>query len=239
MKAIFNKEIQSFFSNPVGYLLVISFLLLNGLILWVFKGSSNVFYSGFADINAFFSNSSWILAVLIPAMTMKSFADEYNNGTIEILKTLPVSHTHIVLAKFWAFMVVIFITLTPSLVFVYSTYQLGNPIGNIDLGSTLTSYFGLALLASTYIGIGLFSSIVMLNNVSAFILSTIINFTLYFGFTAIENVSEITSSGWGNFGITPHFEGMTRGVIDSTDLIYFISLTLAFLVWTKIKLDHV
>lgn len=238
MKAIFNKEIQSFFGNTVGYLLVASFLLINGLLLWVFKGYSNVIYSGFANINAFFNNSSWVLAFLIPAMTMKSFADEYNNGTLEILKTLPITHTRIILGKFWATMCIIFITLIPSLVFVYTTYQLGNPIGNIDLGSTFASYFGLLLLASTYSAIGIFSSILMKNNMSAFILSILINMVLYFGFPALENLSETVTFGWNTFGIPAHFEGMSRGVIDTTDLVYFTSITLAFLGFTKLKLDN-
>lgn len=238
MNAIFNKEIQSFFSNVVGYLLVASFLVVNALLLWVFKGYSNVIYSGFANINAFFNNSSWVLAFLIPAMTMKSFADEYNSGTIEVLKTLPISHTKIILGKFWATLGIIFITLIPSLVFVYSTYQLGNPVGNIDLGSTFTSYLGLILLSGTYIAIGLFCSILMKNNISAFILSILINMILYFGFPALESLSETTTLGWNFIGIPYHFNSISRGVIDTTDLIYFISITISFIAFTKLKLDN-
>ncbi|ANW94900.1 gliding motility-associated ABC transporter permease subunit GldF [Wenyingzhuangia fucanilytica] len=238
MKAIFNKEIQSFFSHAVGYLLVSSFLIINGLLLWVFKGYSNVIYSGFANINAFFNNSSWVLALLIPAITMKSFADEYNNGTLEILKTLPISHTQIILGKFWAYIAIIIIALIPSLVFVYSTYQLGNPVGNIDLGSTFASYLGLILLSATYIAIGIFSSIIMKNNISAFILSILINTLLYFGFSALENLSETTTYGWNALGIPEHFNSISRGVIDTTDLVYFISISFAFLALTKLKLDH-
>ncbi|MGY5354980.1 ABC transporter permease subunit [Wenyingzhuangia sp. IMCC45467] len=238
MKAIFNKEIQSFFSNAVGYLLVASFLLINGLLLWVFKGYSNIIYSGFANINAFFNNSSWVLAFLIPAITMKSFADEYNNGTLEILKTLPISHSSIILGKFWAYVGIICITLIPSLVFVYSTYQLGNPVGNIDLGSTFASYLGLILLSATYIAIGIFSSIATQNNISAFILSILINMVLYFGFPALENLSETSTYGWNTLGIPEHFNSISRGVIDTTDLVYFISICFAFLAFTKLKLDN-
>lgn len=237
MKAIFNKEIQSFFGNVVGYLLVASFLIINALLLWVFKGYSNVIYSGFANINAFFNNSSWVLAFLIPAITMKSFADEYNNGTIEILKTLPISHNKIILGKFWASLSIVFITLIPSLVFVYSTYKLGNPVGNIDLGSTFASYLGLILLSSTYIAIGIFSSILMKNSVSALILSMVINIVLYFGFPAIENLST-TTLGWKNLGIPYHINSINRGVISTTDIIYFISVSIAFLGLTKLKLNN-
>ncbi|NIJ44227.1 ABC-2 type transport system permease protein [Wenyingzhuangia heitensis] len=238
MKAIFNKELQSFFSNPVGYLIIASFLVINALLLWVFKGYSNIIYTGFANINAFFNNSSWIFAFLIPAITMKSFADEFSNGTIEILKTLPISNFKIIMGKFLGYLTILIIALLPTLLFVYSTYQLGNPLGNIDLGSTFTSYIGLILLASSYISIGLFSSIYTKNNITAFILSLLINVVLYFVFSALENLSETSNFGWNTFGIPQHFESLTRGVIDLTDVFYFLSITFLFLGLTKLQLDH-
>lgn len=238
MRAIFNKEIQSFFSNPVGYLIIASFIIINALLLWFFKGYSNVIVTGFANINAFFTNSSWIFAFLIPAITMKSFADEYQNGTIEILKTLPIKTHQIILGKFLAYVCIILLTLLPTLVFVYSTYQLGNPKGNIDLGSTFTSYFGLILLACTYISIGIFSSLITKNNITSFIIASIANVILYFGFSALESLSETSTLGWNAFGIPQHFESMTRGVIAINDVIYFISLTLLFIGFTQIKLNH-
>lgn len=238
MSAIFNKEIQSFFSNSVGYLLIVSFLIINALLLWVFKGYSNIIYTGFANIHPFFNNSSWVFVFLIPALTMKSFTDEHNIGTLEILKTLPVKHIHIVLGKFTAYLVIILIMLLPTIVFVYSTYQLGNPIGNIDLGSTFSSYFGLILLASSYIAIGIFSSILTKNNITAFVLSIVINAILYFGFSALETLSETSTFGWNSFGIPQHFNSISRGVIEIKDLIYFLSLTFLFLGFTKLKLDN-
>lgn len=238
MKAIFNKEIQSFFSNPVGYLIIASFLIINALLLWFFKGYSNVIVTGFANINAFFTNSSWVFAFLIPAITMKSFADEYQNGTIEILKTLPIKTYQIVLGKFWAYVCIILLAVTPSLVFVYSTYQLGNPVGNIDLGSTFTSYVGLILLACFYISIGVFSSLVTKNNITSFITACIINVVFYFGFSAFENLSETSTFGWNAFGIPQHFESMTRGVLAVNDIVYFASLTFLFIGFTQIKLNN-
>lgn len=237
MKAIFNKEIQSFFSNPVGYLIIASFLVINALLLWFFKGYSNVIVTGFANINAFFTNSSWIFAFLIPAITMKSFADEYQNGTIEILKTLPIKTSQIVLGKFLAYVCIILLAILPTLVFVYSTYQLGNPKGNIDLGSTFTSYIGLILLACTYISIGIFSSLVTKNNITSFIIACIVNVVLYFGFSALESISETSTFGWNAFGIPQHFESMTRGVISYTDIAYFVSITFLFLGFTQLKLN--
>ncbi len=238
MKAIFNKELQSFFNNLVGYLLVVSFLIINALLLWVFKGYSNILYTGFANLNSFFTNSSWVFAFLIPAITMKSFADEQNIGTIEILKTLPIKHLNIVLGKFLAYIVIVFIMLLPTVLFVISVYQLGNPIGNIDLGSTFSSYFGLLLLAATYIAIGIFSSIITKNNITAFIISVLINMVLYFSFSALENISATSNSGFNTLGIPQHFNSISRGVIDVKDVIYFISLSFLFLGFTKLKLDN-
>ncbi len=238
MKAIFNKEIQSFFSNTVGYLLIACFLIINALLLWVFKGYSNIVYTGFANLNPFFNNNAWVFAFLIPAITMKSFADEHNMGTLEVLKTLPITHLNIVLGKFLAYVTIVLIMLLPTLVYVYSIYQLGNPVGNIDLGSVFSSYLGLLFLAATYISIGVFSSILTKNNITAFILSIVINAILYFGFSALENLSASSNFGWNTLGIPQHFNSMSRGVISIQDLIYFSSITVLFLGFTKLKLDN-
>ncbi|MGY5351785.1 gliding motility-associated ABC transporter permease subunit GldF [Wenyingzhuangia sp. IMCC45533] len=238
MRAIFNKEIQSFFNHTIGYFLLMSFVVINALLLWVFKGYSNIIYTGFANLNPFFENSSWVFAFLIPAITMKSFADEQSLGTIEILKTLPISHLHIVLGKFFAFCAIVSIMLLPTLIFIYSIYQLGNPLGNIDLGSTFSSYLGLLLLASTYISIGVFSSIITKNNITAFVLSVVINVILYFGFSALENISATSNIGLNILGIPQHFNNISRGIIDVKDIMYFISITFLFLGFTKLQLDN-
>lgn len=238
MTPIINKEVQSFFNNALGYLIISFFLLINALLLWFFKGYSNVIYTGFANINAFFENSSLIFAFLIPAITMKTFAEEFNNGTIQILKTLPLSNVKIITGKFLGILGIILITLIPTLIFVYSVYQLGNPTGNIDLGSVFTSYIGIILLASSYISIGLFSSIITKNNISSFILSTVINVIFYFGFPALENLSELSNSGWNTLGIPMHLENLTRGILDISDVFYFISITSLFLGLTKLQLDN-
>jgi len=238
MISIINKEVQGFFNNPLGYLTITFFLLANALILWIFKGYDNVIYTGFANVNAFFGNSSLIFAFLIPAITMKTFADEFSNGTIEILKTLPISNLKIIIGKFLGLLVIITITLIPTLIFVYSVYQLGNPIGNVDLGTIFTSYTGLILLATTYISIGLFSSIVTKNNITSFILSGFINTVFYFGFSSLENLSETSNLGWSTLGIPVHFENFIRGIINISDIIYFLSITFLFLGLTKLQLDN-
>ncbi len=238
MIAIFNKEIQSFFSNAVGYLLIASFLILQALLLWVFKGYSNLMYTGFANLTPFFNNSALIFIFLIPAITMKSFADEHTLGTLEILKTLPITHVQIVVGKFLAYLTIIVILLAPTLVFVYSVFQLGNPIGNIDLGSTFSSYLGLLFLATTYTAIGLFSSIHAKNSITSFVLSLLINTVLYFAFPALETLSAASTFGWNTLGITQHFDSMSRGIIDFKDVTYFLSISFLFLGFTKLKLDN-
>ena len=151
MLAILRKEINSFFSSPIGYLVIAIFLLLNGLFLWVFKGDFNILDYGFADLSSFFLIAPWILMFLIPAVTMRSFSDEKKQATLELLMTKPISKLNIVLGKYFGALILIIIALLPTLLYVYTVYQLGNPIGNLDIGSTLGSYFGLLFLITTYL----------------------------------------------------------------------------------------
>ncbi|MDB4297528.1 ABC transporter permease subunit [Flavobacteriaceae bacterium] len=238
MNAIFKKEILSFFSSTVGYTIIIVFLLINALLLWFFKGFSNIFYNGYANLTPFFSNSTLLFTILIPVITMKSFADEYNNGTIEILKTLPINFWNIILGKFVAFKTIIGIILIPTFIFAYSIYQIANPVGNVDLGVVLTSYIGLILVATTYTSIGLYTSILTKNSITAFIVSLSINCFLLFGFDALENITN-SNSGFYNLGIYNHLNSLQRGVLDTSDIGYFLSLTFAFLFLAKKQLSNV
>lgn len=238
MIAILQKEIQAFFNQTLGYLTLCLFLLINSLLLWVFKDYSNIINSGFADLNSFFHNSAWIFALLIPAITMKSFADEKQNGTIEILKTLPIKASQIVTGKFLAYLLIVFIGLIPTLIYVISVYLLGNPVGNIDLGIVLTSYLGLLFVASVYIAIGLFSSLCTQNNITAFIIAISISSFLYFGFDALGDLNTQAALRISNWGIAHHFSSILRGVIDTADAIYFSTLTLLFLGLTVIFFKH-
>jgi ABC-2 type transport system permease protein len=168
---------------------------------------------------------------------MKSFADEFSNGTIELLKTKPISDWQIVLGKFWASLLLVVVALIPTLTYVYTVYQLGNPVGNIDFGSTIGSYIGLLFLAATYTAIGLFTSTLSKNQIVAFILGVFITFFLYYGFDAISTSlgNELTIK---KMGINEHFKSISRGVIDSRDIIYFLSVTVFFLFITKMRLDN-
>ena len=234
MLAILKKELNSFFASPIGYLVIAVFLLINGLFLWVFKGEFNIINAGFADLNAFFYITPWFFLFLIPAITMRSFSDEFRLGTIEILKTKPLTDWQILLGKYFGALVLIILALIPTLIYVFSIVKLGNPIGNLDIGSTIGSYLGLLFLASAYTSVGLFTSTLSNNQIVAFILAIIISFFMYYGFEALADLNVV--QGIQNLGMKEHFNSISRGVIDTRDLIYFVSITAFFLFLTKLKL---
>jgi ABC-2 type transport system permease protein len=235
MYSILKKEVNSFFSSPIAYLVIGVFLLVNGLFLWVFKDNFNVLNAGFADLNSFFYLTPWLFLFLIPAITMKSFADELNSGTIELLKTKPVTDWQIVFAKFFASLLLVCLALIPTLTYVYTVYVLGNPVGNLDIGSTIGSYLGLLFLAATYTSIGLFTSTLSKNQIVAFILSIFITFILFYGFDAVSSTLGNTIQ---QFGINEHFKSISRGVVDTRDVIYFCSVIFLFLFITKQQLKN-
>jgi len=235
MLAILKKELNSFFASPIGYLVIAVFLLINGLYLWVFKGNFNILNAGFADLNSFFFIVPWFFLFLIPAITMRSFSDEFRLGTIEILKTKPLTDWQIVLGKFLGAFVLIILALLPTLVYVYSIIELGSPTGNLDVGSTIGSYIGLLFLASAYTAIGLFTSTLSNNQIVAFILAIIISFFLFYGFEALADLNAPETIR--KYGMNEHFKSISRGVIDTRDIIYFVSITVFFLFLTKLKLN--
>ncbi|MGS2739960.1 gliding motility-associated ABC transporter permease subunit GldF [Sinomicrobium sp. M5D2P17] len=234
MFAIFKKEITSFFASPVGYLVIAIFLVLNGLFLWVFDGEYNIPDSGFADLTAFFQLAPWILLFLIPAVTMKSFSDEKKLGTLELLFTRPLHAWQIVLGKYSGAFILVVIALLPTLLYVLTVWKLGNPEGNLDTGSTLGSYFGLLFLVLSYTAIGIFASILSENQIVAFLVSVFVCFLFYYGFEGLyvlglgESVSAL--------GMKAHFDSISRGVLDTRDILYFLSVAFFFLFVTTIKL---
>jgi ABC-2 type transport system permease protein len=237
MFSILKKEFNSFFASPIAYLVIGVFLLINGLFLWVFKSDFNILNAGFTDISPFFFLAPWYFLFLIPAITMKSFADEFNKGTIEILKTKPISDWQIIMGKFTAAILLIIIALIPTLTYTFTIYQLGNPVGNIDVGSTIGAYMGLLMLAATYTAIGLFTSTLSTNQIVAFIVGVLISFFLFEGFEVISN-SIGNNLTLKKFGMKEHFKSISRGVIDTRDIVYFISITACFLYITKIRLNN-
>ena len=157
MKSILKKELNSFFSSPIGYLVISVYLVFNGLFLWVFEGDFNILHAGFADLNSYFFLAPWVFIFLIPAITMRSFSDEINTGTIEILKTKPITTWQLVIGKYFGALILVILAIIPTLIYVYSIYQLGNPIGNINFGVTFGSFIGLLFLTGAYTAIGIFS----------------------------------------------------------------------------------
>lgn len=237
MISILKKELNSFFSSPIAYLVIGIFLVLNGLFLFVFNDDFNMLNAGYADLNSFFFLAPWVFLFLIPAVTMKSFSEEFQTGTIELLQTKPITNWQLVLGKFWGAFLLVFIAILPTLTYVVTVYSLGNPIGNIDFGSTLGAYIGLLFLAASYTAVGLFTSSLTKNQIVAFILGVVIMFFIFYGFEAIATAME-SLSFLQFMGINEHFKSISRGVIDTKDICYFISCIGFFLLLTKLRLDH-
>ena len=236
MKSIIVRELKSFFGSPIGYLVIAIFLLLNGLFLWIFNGEYNILNSGFADLSPFFTIAPWILIFLIPAVTMRSFSDEKKQGTLELLLTKPLSIWQIVNGKFLGAMLLIVIAIIPTFIYVYVISSLGMPEGNIDMGSTIGSYFGLLFLIAAYCSIGIFTSTLSENQIVAFILSVFLCFVFYFAFEGLATYLPSAENFISSLGMDNHFKSMSRGVIDTRDVLYFISLTILFLSLTVFKL---
>ena len=236
MKSILLREIKSFFGSPIGYLVIAIFLLLNGLFLWVFEGEFNILNSGFADLSPFFTVAPWILIFLIPAVTMRSFSDEKKQGTIELLMTKPLSIWQIVNGKFLGALLLIVMAIIPTFIYVAVIYNLGMPEGNIDMGSTIGSYFGLLFLIAAYSAIGIFTSTLSDNQIVAFIVAVFLCFIFFFGFEGLASVIPNSSTIIASLGMQDHFKSMSRGVLDTRDILYFTSITVVFLSFTVYNL---
>ena len=230
MYALFVKEFRSFFSTLTGYVAVGVFLLVNSLFLWVFPGEFNVFEIGTASVEPFFTLAPWVFLLLVPAVTMKMLSDEKRSGTIELLLTKPIMEIDIILAKFFAGLTVVIASLFPTLVYVIAVYVLGN--GTPDMAGIAGSYIGLFFLAAAYTAIGLFASSLSDNQIVAFLVGVFLSLFIYMGFDLISEITTFRSFSEGIrfLGINEHFNSMSRGVIDSRDLLYFISLITVFIV---------
>ena len=235
MYTLLKKEISGFFSTLTGYMVIIVFLIINGLFMWVFSGANNVLDAGYATLDTLFTIAPWVFLFLAPAVTMRMFADEKKSGTIELLLTRPLSDFQIILAKYLAGLVLVLFSLLPTLIYFYSVYQLGNPVGNIDIGGTWGSYIGLFFLVAIYVSIGVLSSSFTDNQIVAFILGMLFSFIAYIGFDFMSELSIFESIKVFiiNLGINEHYKSMSRGVIDSRDVIYFVSVIAFFLLITK------
>lgn len=238
MWALFKKEINSFFSSLIGYIVISVFLIVNAIFLWLVPDSNLLDY-GYADLRLFFENAPYIFLLLIPAITMRSFAEEKNLGTLESIITKPISETKIILAKYLASTVLVIFAILPTITYYITLYKLGNPIGNIDTGAVIGSYIGLILLASVYVSIGIFSSSVTDSQIVALLLSISLCLIVSEGFQLLAGIRFFKSFSlfWTEMGILTHYVSMSRGVIDTRDLIYFISVNVFFLLGTKTMLQ--
>ena len=236
MFQIFKKEINSFFSSLVGYIVLIIFLLAIGLFVWVFP-ESNVLDYGYASMDGFFYYTPFVFLFLIPAITMRSFAEEIKGGTIEILSTKPIGDLQIVLGKFFACIFIVIIALLPTLLYVYSINKLGSPPGNLDFGATWGSYIGLIFLSGGFVAIGIFASSLTGNQIVAFLSAVFLCFIFYSGFDSVSGIFESQATLIQSLGINYHFLSISRGVVDTRDAVYFISLIVLFILFTKVSLE--
>jgi ABC-2 type transport system permease protein len=238
MFAIFKKELNSFLNSLLGYIVLAVFLTAIGLIFWVFP-DTNVLDYGFADMGTFFNLTPYIFMFLVPAITMRAFADEVKTGTIELLLTKPLSLWQLVLGKFLASWALIGIALLPTLIYYYSVYQLGGPVGNIDSAAVWGAYIGLFLLGGVFAAIGVFTSALTDNQVVAFVLGVFVSFILYLGISSIAQLDFWESWRYtlSQFGLDTQYNALGKGLVDARNVVYLLSIMGAMLFFTKMKLQ--
>ncbi|HWR33330.1 MAG TPA: gliding motility-associated ABC transporter permease subunit GldF [Chitinophagaceae bacterium] len=233
MWSVCKKELRQFFSSLTGYIAIIVFLLVNGLVLFVFD--DNIFDFGYATLGRFFQLAPWILLLLIPAITMRSFSEEFKTGTYEILQTKPLGRWQVIAGKYTGSLLVVFIALLPTIVYIFSIQRLSSGEG-LDMGATIGSYIGLFFLAAVFTAISICCSSFTNNAVVAFIASLIGCVLLYYGFSAISKMPAL-SNGVDYYvemlGIDFHYRSISRGLIDTRDAVYFLSVIFLFLTITN------
>lgn len=240
MRSIFIKEINSFFSSIVGYVAVLVFLIACGLFLWIIPDTS-ILANGYANLDAFFQLAPRLLLLLIPAVTMRSFADEFRGGTIEWLSTKPLTSLDIILAKYFASLTLVVFALIPTLVYVITIDSLSAVANNIDTGAIIGSYIGLFFLAASYTAVGIFCSSITSNQVVAFLIALFACYILYIGFEALSKIPAFTAGidyYLSMIGMSFHYESISRGVVDTRDVIYFLSVIILFVSLTRLSLNR-
>ncbi|SFE47954.1 gliding motility-associated ABC transporter substrate-binding protein GldG [Thermophagus xiamenensis] len=240
MIALWKKELIAFFSSLTGALVMAVFLILSGLFLWVIPGNFNILFGGYASLDGLFYMAPWLYLFLVPAITMRLFADEKKSGTLELLLTRPVSTWVIIIAKFLAGFTLVILSLIPTLIYFYSVYQLAQPVGNVDSGAIWGSYLGLLFLAGAYVAIGVFTSSLTDNQIVAFVLSALVSFLFYSGFDALASIPglEPLETFLINLGIDAHYQSISRGVVDLRDIIFFLSIIAVFLGMTRLNFPN-
>ncbi|HCS21800.1 MAG TPA: gliding motility-associated ABC transporter permease subunit GldF [Bacteroidetes bacterium] len=234
MFVIYIKEIRSFLSSLIAYIVIITFLVAIGLFMWVFP-DTNVLDLGYANLDPLFFIAPWVFMFLISAITMRSFADEKRAGTIETLTTSPVSDISIILGKYFAGITLVLFSLIPTVVYYFSVRYLANPVGNIDSGAILGSYIGLMMVGSSFVAIGMFASSITDNQISAFIISTFFCFFFYSAFDYLGELNIFADLDYviSWLGMYFHYQSISRGVLDTRDAFYFLSIIVFFILLTK------
>jgi len=240
MIAQLKKELQLYFSGILGYLIIGIYLLVNGLMLWIFNGPFNLLEGGYASLTNYFGLAPWVFLFLIPAVSMRVFSDEIRSGMMELLAVRPISTTQLVVAKYLGTLSVVVLSIAPTLIYLWSMSALGSPVGNLDWGAAIGSFIGLLALGAAYTAVALFASALTSNNVVAFVLGVALNMAMYLGFEALADIYRF--SGWEltmrQFGFNEHYTSISRGVLDGRDLGYFIGVVLLFLSGTFIVLSR-
>jgi ABC-2 type transport system permease protein len=238
MFAILQKEINSFLNSMIAYLVIGVFLVAIGLFMWVFPETSVLEY-GYADMQTLFNLAPWLFLFLIPAITMRSFSEEKKGGTMELLLTKPISDTQLIIGKYLACLFLVVLALIPTLLYYYSIYSLGNPAGNIDSAAVAGSCTGLLFLAAIFTAIGIFASAITDNQIVSFIVAVVGCFLIYAGFDYLATVDI-----WGDtpnymsyLGISYHYEALSKGLIDSRDILYFLSVIMVMILGTRLVLE--
>ncbi|GAA4021348.1 gliding motility-associated ABC transporter permease subunit GldF [Hymenobacter glaciei] len=236
MLTILQKEFNAFLNSPVAYVVLGVFLIATGLFVWVFPDSSVLDY-GYADLQTLFNLAPWIFLFLIPALTMRTFAEEKKAGTIELLLTRPLTDGQIIGGKYLACLLLALLALVPTLLYYYSVYKLGSPEGNIDSAATVGSYLGLALLAAVFAAIGILASALTRDQIIAFLVAVVGCFLVYSGFDSLASVLQGSSAYYvSQLGIAAHYRDLSKGLVDSRDLVYFFSVVAIALQATRLAL---
>ncbi len=232
---VFRKEFNGFLHSLIAYLVIGIFLTAMGLLIWVFPETSVLDY-GYSDLDTLFSMAPYVFIFLIPAITMKSFAEERKLGTLELLLTKPLTDWDIVLGKFFAAFALVVVALLPTLIYYFSIVKLGNPVGNIDTAAVVGSYVGLLFLAAIFCAIGIFTSTLSNNQIVAFLLAAFFSFLMYTGFDSLSSFAGSQALLVKQFGILYHYESLGKGLIDTRDIIYSLSTAGLLLLFTKVVL---
>lgn len=238
MFAILKKEFNGFLNSLIAYIVIMVFLVAIGMFMWVFP-ESNVLDYGFADMQTLFNMAPWLFLFLIPAITMRTFAEEKREGTIELLLTKPISDLQLILGKYLAALLLALFALIPTLLYYYTVYELGNPQGNVDSAAVVGSYLGLVFLAGVFAAIGVFASSISDNQIISFVIAIFLCYIIYAGFELIASIPVWGSYGYfiSQLGIAYHYTAISKGLIDSRDVLYFLSVIAIMILSTKLVLS--